>query len=400
MRHLKTKRLKIGIVARWFWPFVGGVATHTYELVNWLARKGHEVHLLLPPDEYLGLKNENSLRLPCTLHCIRYQEIEDSFTIDGIDNWPYYFKIAFRNAQYIKNLHLDILHGHTPNFSYLTNILGKMINIPTIISLHLSVRLGISISRKCLLHCQFMELDKCLNCSKLGFPNIKERIWNIGIKTYGIDLRRFKFKIPDKSLLSKFKIKKNEKIIFYCGSIYERKGIEYLIQAIPEILRKINDCKLVITGKLNSKDPFHTKIHELISRLNLENKIIFVGYFAYMDIPKLYSIADLFIFPSLEEQQPIVLLEAMAARVPIVTTSLDPIKEVIKDGENGIFVKPRSSEEISRAAIRILKDNKLIQRLVQKGYKTVKKLSTDKVMPEISKIYKQEISKYFCGRSI
>jgi glycosyltransferase involved in cell wall biosynthesis len=434
MRHLKTKRLKIGIVARWFWPFVGGVATHTYELVNWLARKGHEVHLLLPPDEYLGLKNENSLRLPCTLHCIRYQEIEDSFTIDGIDNWPYYFKIAFRNAQYIKNLHLDILHGHTPNFSYLTNILGKMINIPTIISLHLSVRLGISISRKCLLHCQFMELDKCLNCSKLGFPNIKERIWNIGIKKillqsasriitqsktvkyyllkyykfrdnisyvpYGIDLRRFKFKIPDKSLLSKFKIKKNEKIIFYCGSIYERKGIEYLIQAIPEILRKINDCKLVITGKLNSKDPFHTKIHELISRLNLENKIIFVGYFAYMDIPKLYSIADLFIFPSLEEQQPIVLLEAMAARVPIVTTSLDPIKEVIKDGENGIFVKPRSSEEISRAAIRILKDNKLIQRLVQKGYKTVKKLSTDKVMPEISKIYKQEISKYFCGRSI
>ena len=273
-----------------------------------------------------------------------------------------------------------------------------------------------------------MELDKCLNCSKLGFSNIKEKIWNVGIKKillqsanriitqsvivkyyllkyykfrdnisyvpYGVDLRRFKFKNADRGLLKKFKIKKNGKILLYCGSIYERKGIEYLIQAMPRISRNINDCKLLITGELNSKDPFHTKIGELINQLRLENNIIFVGYFGYKDIPKLYSIADLFIFPSLEEQQPIVLLEAMAARVPIVTTSLDPIKEVIKDDENGIFVKPRNSEEISKAAIRILKDNKLIQRLVQKGYKTVKKLSTDKVMPKIPKIYKQEISKY------
>jgi glycosyltransferase involved in cell wall biosynthesis len=428
--HLKIKKLRIGIVTRWFWPFIGGPAIHVYELVNWLAQKGHEVHLLIPPEEYLGLKKKNSLSLPCVVHYIRYPEIKDFFKIGYIDNWTYYFKIAFRNAQYIRNLKLDILHGHTPNFSYLTNILGKMINVPTIITLHFSVRLGLSIDEKCFLYCQSMDLDKCLNCSNSGISNIKEKIWNIGIKKIFIqstnriittskliknnlikhykfmnniscvpnwvDLQRFKFTKDDPDLLNKFKINKKEKIILYCGHIFERKGIEYLIQAMPEISRNINDCKLLITGELNSKDPFHTKIGELINQLRLENNIIFVGYFGYKDMPKLYSIADLFILPSLEEAQPLVLLEAMAARVPIVTTSLDPIKEVIKDGENGILVKPRNSEEISKAAIRILKDNKLIQRLVQKGYKTVKqKFSKDKVIPKILKIYKQEIGKYF-----
>lgn len=430
MGHLKMKRLKIGIVARWFWPFMGGVAVHVYELVNWFVQKGHEVHLLLPPEEYLGLKKENSLRLPCVAHYIRYPEIKDFFKIGDRDNWTYYFKTAFSNAQYIRNLNLDILHGHTPNFSFLTNILGKMINVPTINTLHLSLLLGLSIDQKCLLYCQSMDLDKCLNCTYPGISNIKEKIWNLGIKKIFIqsanrfittskltknillkyykfpnnisyvpnwvDLQRFKFTKEDTDLLKKFKINKKEKIVFYCGSIFERKGIEYLIQAMPEILRKINDCKLLITGELNSEDPFHTKIYELINRLRLENNIIFSGFFGYKEIPKLYSIADLLILPSLEEAQPLVLLEAMAARVPIVTTSLDPIKEVIKDGENGMLVRPKNSEEISKAAIKIMKDNKLTQRLVQKGYKTVKeRFSKDKVMPKILKIYIQEICKYF-----
>jgi glycosyltransferase involved in cell wall biosynthesis len=385
--------------------------------------------LLIPPEEYVGLRKEKSFRLPCTVHCIRYPEVKDFFKINDLDNWPFYLKIAFKNAEYIRNLDLDILHGHTPNFSYLTNILGKMINVPTINSLHFSTRLGISISEKCLLYCQLMDLDRCLNCSKLGLSNIKERIWNIGIKKIflqsantiitqteliknnllkyykfhdnisvvpnWVDLRRFKFAKCDRTLLNKFKIKKKDKIILYCGQIYRRKGIEYLILAMPEILKNI-DCKLLITGKLEGKDPFHAKIAGLINRLGLGSKVIFVGYFAYKNIPKLYSIADLFILPSIEEQQPLVLLEAMAARVPILTTSLDHIKEVIKNSENGILVKPKKTAEISKAAVKILKDNKLKQRLVKEGYRTVKqKFSSDKIMPRILKIYRQEIDKFF-----
>ncbi len=429
MYNLKNKKLKIGIVTKWFWPFIGGPAIHVYELVNWLAKEGHEVHLLIPPEEYLGLIKQRYLNLPCVLHFIRYPEIKDFFKIDNMDNWAYYFNIAFKNAQYIRNLNLDILHGHTPNFSYLTNILGKMINVPTIITLHFNVGLSLSIDQKCFLYCQSMDLDRCLSCSKLGIPNIKGKIWNIGIKKIflqsanriittskliknnliqhykimnniscvpnWVDLQRFKLRKKDTGLLRKLKINKKEKIILYCGQIYKRKGIEYLIQAMPEISRKINDCKLLITGELDSKNAFHIKIHELINQLKLKNNIIFIGYFKYMDMPKLYSIADLFILPSLEEAQPLAILEALAAKVPIVTTSLVTIKEIIKDGENGILIKPRNSEEISRAAIRILKDNKLLQRLVQKGYKTAKqKFSKDDVIPKILKIYRQEIGKY------
>ncbi|MBW2045879.1 MAG: glycosyltransferase family 4 protein [Deltaproteobacteria bacterium] len=419
------EKLKIGILTEWFWPLIGGPAIHTYELIEWLIQKGHEVHLLIFPTDYSKLSKRDLLDLPCIVHCIRYPE-RGNFYGDYTDKWTFIFEMAFRNARYVWDLNLDILHGHTPMSSYLTTVLGKMINLPTLITLHLNVNLALSIAKKCISRCQYMEIDKCLGCDGIT----DEKIWNIGIKKFFIqsadriitpsvliknilikhykfkdnvscvpfwvDLSRFELPRKDAALLKKFKINKKQRAILYCGHILKIKGVEYLIRAMPEILKKVTNCKLLITGKIYHKDRFYINIRNLIKQLKIENDVVFVGRVEYGSIPKLYSIADLLILPSLEEAQPLVLLEAMAAKIPIIANSLDTIKEFIDDGKNGILVNEGNSEEISKAAIRIFKSNRLRQRLVQNGYGTVEeKFSKDRIIPKILKVYKQEISNYF-----
>ena len=128
------------------------------------------------------------------------------------------------------------------------------------------------------------------------------------------------------------------------------------------------------------------KLEELIKKHNLENNFFLVG--AIADACKYLKAFNVFVLPSVKEGFPWVILEAMAAEVPIVATKVGAIPEVIENNKNGILVEPRDSKAIAESIERLLKNRSLGDELAKAGRKTVmEKFSLEKMINEIEKLF-------------
>jgi len=133
--------------------------------------------------------------------------------------------------------------------------------------------------------------------------------------------------------------------------------------AMRIILAKFPNVKLEIVGD----GSLFRELNELSKKLEISNSVKFFGKFA--DVIPFYKRMSVFVLPSLYEGFGIVLLEAMAAGVPVVATNVNGINEVVVDGESGILVPPKNPEAIADAVINIIENDKLTERLVMEGYK-------------------------------
>lgn len=431
------RRLKIGIFTEWFLPETGGGETHIYNLANWLKEKGNEVHIITSKRIYEKLNKREDIKLPFKIHYMKEppRRFGNARKFSLANYWAYVIDMALLNVEGIEKLKLDIFHGHSTTFWYVAIFLGEMLNIPSVVTLHLN-HLFIP-SYRCIPFCTHYEFEKCRRC-KIKFPwlnTTKEKVWGLHLrrffiqnadriitvssfgKNYLLKYQRFKSNVTlipnwvdpdmfcapkkDKVLIKKYRIKEDDKIILYVGRIFIIKGIDYLIKAMPEILKKYPTAKLVIAGRVEhlARDKYVQKIKKLVARLKLTQHVIFTRNIPYTDMPKIYSLGDVFVLPSFIEAQGLVILEAMAAKLPVVATALPTVKEFVKNNKNGLLVKPRNSKAISQAVIKVLSNPKLQKKLTRNGEYTVRnKFAADKILPRIVKIYEQEI-KSFKGRA-
>lgn len=425
------KTLRIGLVTEWFLPETGGGETHVIELAEWLERRGHEVHLLLGERIYrkyiAGRKQMKHIRAHCLKMPVkRYFESEHSLKGHANIGWAFVLHTAYQNGELIKRLKLDILHAHSVSSAYACLILAKVLHIPAVLTAHINYLSFPSFL--CANQCGAFVLETCLRCRKNKFPwlkNRREAFWDMGVKgifAYNANriivlsnalkknLKRIHALdaqvtvIPNWVRRGRFRRKPIRRpasapmTILYVGRIIPLKGIEDIVRAMPEILKRIPGCRLIVVGRVEKwrwgTDGFHQKLHKLIQALGLSRRIVFTGNVDYAGMPEVYRRADVLVHPSYSETQGLVLLEAMAAGVPVVTTRLATIREYITHGENGLLVKPGDVKAISRAVIQVLQKPELYKRLVRNAYRTVKtRFAVEKVLPRIERVYREEIGK-------
>ena len=172
----------------------------------------------------------------------------------------------------------------------------------------------------------------------------------------GIDYQKF-FKIADSN-----KILKVNPIIF--GTICRlepQKGISYLLLAMKFILTKFPSAQLEIVGD----GSLQQELKELTEKLGISNSVKFFGKFT--DVIPFYRRMNIFILPSVYEGFGIVLLEAMAAGVPVIATNVDGIREVVINGESGILIPPKNPEAIAEAILKLIENPQLVKKLVDGG---------------------------------
>lgn len=139
-----------------------------------------------------------------------------------------------------------------------------------------------------------------------------------------------------------------EKVILAIGQFIQRKGFDILLKAFKNM--PSNYGLYFVGGEPTSK------YLELVSRLHLNN-VHFVGFKSKEDLKNYYSIADVFVLPTREDIWGLVVNEALAAGLPVITTDkCGAGLELIKNGENGYLVKVEDSEEISSRIVEILKN--------------------------------------------
>lgn len=201
-----------------------------------------------------------------------------------------------------------------------------------------------------------------------------------------------KFRPPkDKSEIKKqMGFKKKDRIVLYVGRLYSRKGLYTLIKAIPRVTRKHKDVNFVIAGEGLHNE--REKLAHFAAKLGVKENTIFTGYFPDEKLPKLYQASDIFLFPTLYENLPFAVLEALSTGLPVVTTRVGGIPEVITNGKNGFLVETSNPEELADRTSSLLEDPRKASKMGRKGRKVVEeKFDWRHIVEEVVEIYSEAL---------
>ncbi len=191
--------------------------------------------------------------------------------------------------------------------------------------------------------------------------------------------------VPDR----KFNNEVKKKYYILCvGRLEEAKGIDVLLKAIAILKEKANSSlNAAIVGDGSKKD----MLLNLSKSLGVENIVQFMG--VRKDVSYLMDASKIFVLPSRWEGLPMVILEAMAHRLPIISTPVGGIPEVIINGENGILVPKEDPYSLSEAILRLLNDEELLKKLSQNAYEFVKRYySIETYTKNLLELYKEVLN--------
>jgi len=201
----------------------------------------------------------------------------------------------------------------------------------------------------------------------------------------GIDLLKYEISVDQVSKRRNLGIREKGPVIGLGVRLTEQKGIPYLIRAMPEVLQKFPDATLVIAGD----GPMAPELKKETTKLGLENHVLFIG--PRLDIPEILKLFDIYVLPSVWEGLPMVILEAMAARCPIIATDVGGVRNVIANGLNGSIVEPRNSSVLSAEIIKLLSNKALRASYTRAAHDTVStKFSAETMTRKYEKLYLRE----------
>jgi len=208
------------------------------------------------------------------------------------------------------------------------------------------------------------------------------------IKIYnGIDINSLNFLPKDEARksLSQILNLKPETLNLVVGTVanfYKTKGLPYLIEAahILNSKYKIFNTKYLIIGEGKERP----KIKALIKKYNLENQVFLIGRIS--DAYKYLRAFDVFILPSLKEGFPWIILEVMAAEVPIVATGVGAIPEIIENGKSGFLIKPKDSQNLAEKVKEVILNPKLKKQFINSAEERLKEFTKEKMLQKTKEI--------------
>jgi glycosyltransferase involved in cell wall biosynthesis len=205
----------------------------------------------------------------------------------------------------------------------------------------------------------------------------------------GFDAERFQKKYPLEQITQiKNKYRLPEKFILSVGHLEPRKNFNRLLQAFYEIRQQERiPYKLIIVGRENW---LFTSFYKLMEQFNLQEDVIFTGFVDHDDLAALYQLADLFVLPTLFEGFGFPLLESMAAGTPVVCSNATCLPEI---GQNAaIYFNPYDVGDMSQKILDVLKNIKLKENLVNRGYENINRFNWRSCAEETIRVYQEGLS--------
>jgi colanic acid/amylovoran biosynthesis glycosyltransferase len=151
--------------------------------------------------------------------------------------------------------------------------------------------------------------------------------------------------------------------LLFVGRLVAAKGLPILLEAMAQL----GDAVLRVVGD----GPDRKMLEEMARSLGVAGRVSFLGYQSQTQVRELFKQTDVFALSSFAEGVPVVLMEAMAAGVPVVATRIAGIPELVRDEENGLLVPPGDPDAASRALRRLIEDADLRNRFAAAGRKTI-----------------------------
>ena len=189
--------------------------------------------------------------------------------------------------------------------------------------------------------------------------------------------------IDDNVLLENVRSKHHlpERFILFVGTLEPRKNISGLLRAYSSIRAQIPH-RLVVVGGRGWK---YSDVFDLIQKLDLSDSVLFTDYIPLEELPAVYSLAEIFCYPSFYEGFGLPVLEAMACGTPVVTSDITSLPEVA--GDSALLADPASPEEIAEGLLTLAQNENLRENLSEKGKLRAKEFLWEKAAAATLEIY-------------
>jgi len=205
----------------------------------------------------------------------------------------------------------------------------------------------------------------------------------------GINLEEFDINLSKEECRDKLYLPHDKKIILFFGNIVSYKGPHILLKAFSKAKVQFKDVKLVFAGRGGMQE----ELAKLAVELGIKSDVLFTGYVDEKLKPVYYKSADIFCLPSITmaEAFGIVNLEAMACGIPVISSKLGGIPDVVTDKETGLLVKPDDEEALTDAIIFLLENEDIARKMGNNGKKKVEEYSWKKIAEKTEEVYESLI---------
>ncbi len=378
--------MRIAFFSDTYLPKIDGVSISTYQFINKLAERGHEILLFCP-----GYKEDDLNQYHSNIKIVRLR----NFFLPSYPDVKLIYPQGKKIKKHLLLFQPDILHIQTPGFvaQYAVRMARKF-SVPlagTFHTLMTEMAEYLSFYRLLLLDRFFQKikrkkkskkpmpaskkLKKEKKLTKKFIANLTNRIYkkcNLIItptKMIEQNLKDTGFKnstlvISNGLNLQNFSLTPRElntqsPRLLHAGRIGFEKNVPTVIQAFVEILERFPEARLDIVGH----GPAYGQIEAMVKQWGLEEKIFLVGFLPHEELVNRYPEYDIFLTASTMETQGMVVMESMASGLPCLGVRAFALSEMINHGTNGYLAEPFAHSEIAEYACQILADAKLYRQL-------------------------------------
>jgi glycosyltransferase involved in cell wall biosynthesis len=275
----------------------------------------------------------------------------------------------FEIRDFVTRHKIDLIHCH----GYKSNFYGLLASkntLPTLTTNHNWLTTHWKLKVYCFLDAMWIRhFDRIVAVSEeikreMVKYNVPEK--KIAVIDNGIDIEEFHREISTEKIRKEFSLNEHTKVTGTVGSLKPEKGHTFLLKAAKEVLGITPNVKFLIVGD----GPLREALEREARDLGIDKDVIFAGY--RRDIAEMLGAMDIFVLPSVREGLPMVVLEAMASRKPVIATRVGGISKVIKNEENGILVEPKDVVALRNSIIDLMNNDNKMREFAYKGHEKMK----------------------------
>lgn len=364
--------MRILLACPYAWDAPGGVQVHVGQLAARLRDKGHEVLVLAPSSSRPA---EPFVRVTGRPIRITYNE-----SVAPIAPTPRAYRLARIAAAEFRP---DVVHVHEPFVPGPSMFTVLSSQAPVVATFHAYADRSRLLSLAApALRKVWRRLSVRIAVSQAAADFVGGPMRDRGalrIVPNGADVEMFASARPAE-------LAEGRRILFV-NRLDPRKGFRVMVDAFRALAAERRDVILVVAGDGAER----TALQEL--SIEMRSRVVMLGNVPHEDLPPYHAAVEVFCAPSTgRESFGIVLVEAMAAGLPVIASDIPGYREVVRDDVEGILVPPRDPEALARSLGRVLDDADLAKRLGEAGRQRAQRYSWDTVAGEIEEIYREVTS--------
>jgi len=364
--------MRIGLFADAYLPYVSGVTNHIRLYKRYYEEHGHEVFLFTfgsrnyPDDEPNVIR---SLALPWgksgwSFSMVYGKEARDLLPTLDLVHVHHPFQSGRMMLPYVKRYDLPLVFTNHTRYDIYSDAYGSLIPQAPRYAVLASMLKSVVFASD-LVICPSGSITHWLAdfadyARAVTIPN-------------GIDIDAFAHPLPGAYSRGQLGIGADDVVFCYAGRLSPEKNTDYLFDEFFRAARDLPQAKLLIIGGGKDLDACRERAFES----SHADQVIFTGELPYSELPGLEALADVFVTGSVSEVHPLVVLEAMAAHLPIVAINSPGIADTITDGESGLLGAAPEPGELSDNLVRIARDADLRARLAQGAFACASQYSLD-----------------------